>query len=105
MQVQGAEELQTVSSGWDDLDTSLMAAVNKIAKGPVQREITMYREDLLQRGLPMSGRSALWILLRRFHIDMGQTLHVDLNCLMQLKFEGDLELFLDSLDHCLKNMS
>ena len=99
-----AVDLENPSEKWDDLDTALATAILEISRGPVKREILMYQEEQLHKGQPLCGRPALWIFLRRYTIDKGQSVHVDLNSLLKIEFDGDLELFLDTFDHCLLNL-
>ena len=95
------ESLAKPNSRWEDLDTALALAVLDIARGPVKREILKYQEVNLRKGEPLGGRSALFILLQRYQIDSGTQMQVDLSSIMTLKFENDLEIFLDKLDYVL----
>jgi hypothetical protein len=61
----------------------------------------MYQELNQRKGKPLGGRSALYIMLQRYHIDSGTQMQVDLTSIMSLKFETDLGIFLDRLDYIL----
>jgi hypothetical protein len=64
----------------------------------------LLRERSLKQGQSISGRVALWYLIERYRLDSGQTQHIDMQSLMSLKFQGDLELFLDTYDNILDNL-
>jgi hypothetical protein len=95
------ESLAKDNSRWEDLDTALAVAVLEIARGPVKRELLLFQELMLRKGEPLCGRSAVFILLRRYHIDSGTQMQMDLTSVMSLKYEGDLEIYLDKLDFIL----
>jgi hypothetical protein len=96
-----ADSLSKPNSRWEELDAALSFAVLDIARGEAKREILMYQEKALRRGEPLGGRTAMFILLQRYHIDSGTQMQVDLSSIMALKFDGDLEIFLDKLDYVL----
>jgi hypothetical protein len=96
--VNSPDELLKVSSRWEDLDSLLANSVMSIARGPLKRELLQYQEQLLQRGVPMCGRAAMYLMLRRYHIDGGTSMQHDLAHLMSLRYDGDLEIFLDKFD-------
>ena len=52
----------------------------------------------------MQGRAALWHVYQKFRLSAGAALAVDYQTLMALKFEGDLEGFMPSLDFCVVAM-
>ena len=56
------------------------------------------------RGEPLSGRAALYILLKRYEIDRGAAVQVDLSVLLALTYNGELELFLDKIDSVLAGL-
>ena len=75
------------------------------ADDKTKRELLLFQEEQARLGRPMSGRAALWHFLRRFHLDRGQALHVDISTLLALEFKGDLEGYLDALDAALMSMT
>ena len=93
--------LEVVSRRWDDLDTALAEAVVAIAMGPLKRELLLYREECTRRGIPFSGRAALWHVYQGFKLDKGQAMYVDMSALVQVKYQGDLAGFLDAWDFIL----
>ena len=51
-------QVEGVSAKWDDLDAELADCVLKISSGPLKRELVLYQEEQLRRGLPLGGRAA-----------------------------------------------
>ena len=98
-------ELEVPSTCWDDLDTVLLEAAVVIAKGPLARELYIYRDEEPGVGQALSGRAALWHLYQRFELDRGVALSIDLQTLVQLHFNADLKGFLANWDCCLMALS
>lgn len=93
--------LEISSRKWDDLHTALADAVVKVASGPLKRDLLIYREQLTRRGLPLSGRAALWMVLDQFKLERGPAMCVDITALTSLEYKGDLQGFLSAWDYCL----
>ena len=89
------------NSRWEDLDSALSLAVLEMARGPAKRDILMYQEVNFRKGEPLGGRSAMFIVLQRYHIDSGTQMQVDLTSIMSLKFDTDFEVLLSRLDYVL----
>jgi hypothetical protein len=98
-------ELERSGKRWDDLDTALATAMVDIARGPLKRELLMYQEKQSKRGEPLCGRAAVFMMFRRFQIEKGASIQVDLNQLMCLRFNGDLEGYLDAWDDVLLGLN
>ena len=90
-----------MSKKWDDLDTELANAIMRIAAGSLCREILLYSESRRQVGSPVSGRAIVYLFLKRYDMDRGQVLHVDLAALIQLQYRNDLEAYLDDVENVL----
>jgi hypothetical protein len=108
--IQSAEKadeaaMSVVPRRWEPFDTELSQAILRIATGSLRRELSSKQQTALDRGETLPGRLALCILHQRFRLESGQTAQVEMTKLMALRFNGDLELFLDSLDTVLASMS
>jgi cytoplasmic iron level regulating protein YaaA (DUF328/UPF0246 family) len=77
----------------------------QISNGDLKRELIMAQEALSKENIPLPGRVSFFLLLQRYKLDRGQSLHVDLSGLMQLEYKGDLEQYLDKLDSVLMNLA
>ena len=99
------EELEDVHNNWDLFDTELCAALTRSATGTVDRELQLYQERCARRGIPVAGRAVLYIMLKRFELDGGQAMRVNLNALNALKHHGELEAYRDALDSMLTMMT
>jgi hypothetical protein len=78
---------------WDSFDTALASAVMQISNGDLKRELITSQEALSKENIPLPGRVSFFLLLQRYKLDRGQSLHVDLSGLMQLEYKGDLEQY------------
>ena len=56
--------LEEPGEGWVSLDRKLAAAITKIARGEIRREITQYNTTTLNNHLVVRGRVLLAILFR-----------------------------------------
>ena len=99
------EALAQTTGRWEDLDSVLSLAVLQIARGPVRRDILKFQELNLHKGEPLGGRQALFIMLKRYNIDSGTQMQLDLSKINTLKYDGDLEIFLDKLDYVLLDVN
>ncbi|CAK0791463.1 unnamed protein product, partial [Prorocentrum cordatum] len=70
----------------------------------VGREVQLYQERCAREIRPFGGRPVLYMILKRYEVNFGQALHVDLSTIQALKFSGDLEAYLDALDSRLSIM-
>ncbi|CAK0865136.1 unnamed protein product, partial [Prorocentrum cordatum] len=98
------ETLETIPSRRDPFDTELASALRKVATGGVGREVQLYQERCAREIRPFGGRPVLYMILKRYEVNFGQALHVDLSTIQALKFSGDLEAYLDALDSRLSIM-
>ena len=97
--------LETIPPKWDPFDTELASALQKTATGgAIAREIQLYQERCSRELRPFGGRPVLFMILKRYELNYGQALQVDLSSLSALKFSGDLEAYLDALDSRLSVM-
>ena len=55
------------------------------------------QRDALDHLCPPSGKAALFIILKRYELNCGQALQVDLSALTALEFNGYAESYLDAL--------
>ena len=91
-------QLEAIPSRWDAFDTELASALLKSASGAVAREIQLYQEQCNRELRPFGGRPVLYMILKRYELNYGQALQVDIAALQALTFKGDLEGYLDALD-------
>ncbi|CAK0819868.1 unnamed protein product [Prorocentrum cordatum] len=99
------EDVEYIPKKWDLFDTELCSALKKGASGAIGRQLTLHQEKNARFGTPASGRAALYMILRRFELDSGKAHRVHLAALNALKYNGDLEVYLDALDARLALMS
>ena len=97
--------MDVVPRKWEQFDTELSQAILRIATGSLRRELVRRQQDALQKGETLAGRLALWLLRHRYMLESGDTAQVEMTRLMNLRFNGDLELYLDSLDTVLGTMA
>ena len=81
---------------WDDLDVVLAAALLKVVNPSLQRDITIHQENAAQVGQILRGRVVLWFVNRQYDLSATATHIIDLQSLMNLKFAGDLEGFMQA---------
>ena len=81
--------LEDPGEGWISLDRKLAAALSKIAKGEIGREIMQSQTTALNNQLVVRGRVLLAIVFRYYASSTtGQVLN-DMNHLQTLKLHGD----------------
>ena len=86
------------------LDTELASALKKVATGGAGREVQLYLERCAREIRPFGGRPVLYMISKRYEVNFGQTLHVDLSTIQAPKFSVDLAAYLDALDSRLSIM-
>ena len=92
------ESVEGIPKKWDLFDTELCAALLRSVTGGVERALQLYQERNARNGVPTSGRAVLFTILRRFELDYGQAMRVHISALNALRYNGELEVFLDALD-------
>ena len=65
----------------------------------------IHQETQAQQGKLLQGRAALWYVYRQYGLSAAATHAIDLQTLMNLKFTGDLEGFLQAWDTCILGIS
>ena len=93
------------SPWWDQFECELAAALSKITTSAIGRECQLYKEQALRSMRIASGREILVIILRRYEVDFGGALQVDVQSLLSLTWKGKLEEFLDAMDTRLSRMT
>ena len=83
-------ELEVSIPKWDELDRALANALAGISVGEAARELLVDQEQQTRRGMPLTGRAAWWMVLKRFRLERGQNNAVSLHTLWRSKFKGDL---------------
>ena len=94
-------DLEVSDKRWDDLDVVLAAAIVKVVNNTLLRGIMIHQETQAQQGKLLQGRAALWYVYRQYGFSAAATHAIDRQSLMNLKFTGDLEGFLQAWDICI----
>ena len=89
-QAKTVTQLENISKRWDQFDTELCSAVLKVANGAAKRELALYQESRQACGYPMSGRAALFLLIKRLKVVTGSMLQIEMQSLLALEFKGDM---------------
>ena len=76
------EELESLSKRWEPFDAALTVAVKKITSGAVQRELLLYYEACTREGKVATGAASLYMILRRYEVERGQAMQIDINTLL-----------------------
>ena len=97
-------EVDRVPRKWEKFDAELRAACFRFATGDTLRKLKMYRSSQLKAQRDMSGRAALWMIMRKYTVDAGALHRVGLSQLMNHSYSGDLGLYLDGLDKILGDL-
>ena len=99
------EDLEVSDKRWDDLDVVLASAIVKVVNKSLLRDIVIPQETQAQQGKLLQGRAALWYVYRQYGLSASATHALDFQSLMNLKFTGDLEGFLQAWDTCILAIS
>ena len=75
--------------GWVSLGRKLAAAITKIARGEIGREITQYNTTALSNNLVVRGRVLLAIVFRYYSSGTSGQVLCDMNHLQTLALHGD----------------
>ena len=98
LEVERCDEISKLGAAdarWDELDRALAKTLMHLVTGDVSRELLLYQEQQTRRGMPLKGRAAWWMILRKFRLDEGKTSKVNIKALMKVAYKGDLGQFLD----------
>ena len=77
----------------------------KVVNNSLLRDIMIHQETQAQQGKLLQGRAALWYVYRQYGLSAAATHAIDFQSLMNLKFTGDLEGFLQAWDTCILAIS
>ena len=83
------EALEDPGEGWISLDRKLAAALTKIAKGEIGREITQYNTTALNNNRVVRGRVLLALVFRYYSSGTSGQVLYDMNHLQTLTLHGD----------------
>ena len=83
---------------WDDLGVVLAAALLKVVHPALQRDIIIHHENAPQEGKILPERVVLWYVNRQYDLSAAATHIIDLQSLMNLKFAGGLQCFMQAWD-------
>ena len=81
--------LEDPGEGWISLDRKLAAALTKIARGEIGREITQHNTTALNNNLVIRGRVLLAIVFRYYSSGTNGQVSYDMNHLQTLTLHGD----------------
>ena len=81
--------LEDPGEGWISLDRKLAAAITKIAKGEIGREITQYNTTALNNNQVVRGRVLLALVFRYYSSGTSGQVLYDMNHLQTLTLHGD----------------
>ena len=81
--------LEDPGEGWVSLDRKLAAALTKIAKGEIGREITQHNTTALNNNRVIRGRVLLALVFRYYSSGTTGQVMYDMNHLQTLTLHGD----------------
>lgn len=87
-------DIRLVPPEWENFDTLLYEAVERIAVVNFRRELNLYRERCFATSSPPFGRVALWMLFQRYVLPKGFQKLQNFNLARELKCRDDIEEFL-----------